>query len=146
MNRHITTAILLALTIATTKTTNAELVPNSMTRLQKQSTHVVTGKVESIYTYEEKDAEWLKTYGVVEIRLERIEKGENLESGHTIYARFWRQTWIGQGVPPTFASGHQLPRRDDTIRGYLQRKDGRFEALLPNGFEIISGTKAEKKQ
>jgi len=101
------------------------------------ASHIVVGKVKLIAAEEENDGKFIHRTGVVEIQVSDIEKGEKIESGDAVYARFWTQAWIGKGNPPPFGSGHHLPKKGDTVRVYLHTKDGGYDATLPNGFEVL---------
>jgi lysophospholipase L1-like esterase len=102
---------------------------------------IAVGTVKAIYTEETKDARWIKIAGVVEIQVGKLEKGDKIEAGDLVYVRFWQEHWIGKGNPPPYGSGHGLPKKGDKVRVYLDKKDGGYEALLPNGFEVITGTR-----
>lgn len=115
----------------------AEIVPRSPDELREGASHIATGKVRLIATEVVRDSNWERTAGVVEIQVTRLEKGEGIEAGDCVYARFWREAWIGKGNPPPFGSGHRLPRKGDMVRAFLNKNDGGYDALLPNGFEIL---------
>ena len=105
--------------------------------LQASATHIVVGTVKLIGTEDKNDGKFIHRFGVVEINVSKVEKGERIEAGDAVYARFWTQAWIGKGNPPPFGPGHHLPKRGDTVRVYLEKKEGGYDALLPNGFEVI---------
>jgi hypothetical protein len=116
---------------------HAEIALQSKEALQKGATDIATGTVKAIYTEETKDAQWHRTAGLVEIHVSAIENGSKLAPGQSVYAHFWTERWIGNGNPPPFGSGHQVPKKGDLVRAYLEWKDRGFEALLPNGFEVL---------
>jgi hypothetical protein len=114
--------------------------------LQAGATHIVVGTVKLIAAEEENTGKFVNRTGVVEIKVREVEKGEKIEAGDAVYARFWTQAWIGKGNPPPYGSGHHLPKKGDTVRVYLHTKDGGYDAILPNGFEVLpkpSDTKAK---
>ena len=133
--KRIVSACLIAI-VAGAVTSRAEIAAQSAESLQAGATHIVVGTVKFIGTHEEKDAKWLKTSGVVEVQVDAIEKGKRIEPGDAVYARFWQQGWIGKGNPPPSGSGHRLPKKGDRVRVFLQQKEGGYDALLPNGFEV----------
>ena len=120
-------------------------IPNrSKEQLHADATHISIGTVTAIYTEEVKEGQWSKTSGVVEIHVSKLEKGDKIEVGDSVYARFWNEAWIGKGDPPPFGSGHHLPKKCDTVRVYLKKANGRYDALLPNGFETITNSPESK--
>lgn len=125
-------------------TVQAEIAPMSPAELQKQASHIALGKVKVIYSEITNDGTWESTGGVVEIEVTKLEKGDKIEAGECIYARYWRKRWIGVGDPPPFGSGHHLPKKGDTVRVHLVKKDGGYDTLLPNGIEVIPETKKSK--
>jgi hypothetical protein len=129
--------------VAACATARGEIAPQTPEQLEARSTHIAIGEVTAIYTDQTRSGDWLKTVGVVEIRVAELDKGDRLESGDAVYARFWRQQWRGEGNPDPFGSGHRLPKKGDTVRVYLRQNAGGYDALLPNGIEVIS--KAEDK-
>lgn len=131
---------------ALTATGRAEKVNMSARELQNTATHVVTGTVRAIYHREETVGRWHYERFVAEIRVEASEKGEGLEPGHLLYARYWHRTWRGDGFPPPSTSGHRgLPKAGDHLRVYLARNaydgftndnhDGGYNVIGANGFE-----------
>src|SRR5436190_19132244 len=133
MKRTVATGLMIVAALVATG--HAEIEPQSPEQLKAQASHVALGEVKMIFTDAVKDAQWLKTAGVVEIQVSKLEKGEKVDPGDAIYARFWRQEWIGKGDPPPFGSGHHLPKKGDKVRVYLKRNAGGYEARLLNGFE-----------
>lgn len=132
------------LVVAFVATVHAEIAPKSKEQLQSGSTDIAIGTVKMIYTEETKDEQWHKTVGVIEIAVSKLEKGDKLALGDSVYARFWTQHWIGKGNPPPSGSGHHLPKKGDEVRVYLERKNGGYDALLPNGLEVITKAKGPK--
>ena len=139
MKRVVQSCLLVA--VAFVATVHAAIPNQSKEQLQAGSTDIVIGTVKMIYIDETKEGQWHKTVGVIEIAVSKIEKGDKLAPDELVYARFWTQKWVGKGDPPPYGAGHRPPKKGDEVRVYLKRKDGGFDALLPNGFEVI--TKAE---
>jgi hypothetical protein len=123
---------------------HAEIALKSKEELQRGSTDIAIGTVKAIYAEETRDLSWHKSVGVVEIQVSTLEESKNLAIGDSVYARFWTERWIGKGNPPPYGSGHQLPKKGDVVRVYLERKDGAYEALLPNGFEAVPKSPASE--
>jgi hypothetical protein len=134
-------ATLLCIVFASIPSVRAEVPNLRKDKLQEFSTHIVVGTVKLIAAEEDKSDRFINKVGVVEIRITKVEKGEKIETGDSIYARFWTQGFIGKGPPPPGSAGHLLPKKGDSVRAYLEKKDGGFDALLPNGFEVIAKPK-----
>lgn len=111
---------------------------------QSASTDIAIGTVKVIYTEETKEVKWHNIVGVIEIEVSKVEKGDKLAAGDAVYARFWKQHWIGNGIAPPFADGHVLPKKGDRVRAYLKKNDGGYDLLLPNGFDVIAKAKEQK--
>jgi hypothetical protein len=139
MTRYFPLAIVaFAAATALSAAARAEIAPQPPEELQKRATHIITGTVQFIGTEERREGDWLKTVGVVEIKVSKVEKGKRIEPGDAVYARFWKQAWVGKGNPPPFGSGHHLPHKGDAVRVYLKQSDGGYDALLPNGIELVA--------
>jgi hypothetical protein len=127
----------------------AEKVDLGPAELHKTATHVVTGEVLGIYAREETAGDWRYTHYVAEVRVDKCEKGEELDSGDLVYVRYWHRQWIGAGQIPPSTNGHRgLPASGDKLRVYLARNaydgftrdnhDGGFNVIGANGFEKLS--------
>ena len=113
-------------------------------QLRETATHVVLGEVQQIWTREESSANWDVTHSVAEIAVETVEKGDGLQPGELVYARYWQKRWDGWGTPPADTSGHRgLPEQGERVRVYLARdahdgfgktSDHGFNVIGPNGF------------
>lgn len=101
--------------------------------LQKRAEHIVTAKVQAIYTRETKDDQWRRVVGVVELAVTGVEKGQGIKQGDVVHARYWNTAWIGKGNPPPYGRGHTVPQEGAEVRAFLKHKDGVYEPLLPNG-------------
>ena len=116
--------------------------------LARTATHIVTGKVQAVYTRTAVEGDWRVTRHVAEVKVAAVGKGEGVAAGDLLYVRYWRRTWNGGGTPPTDTSGHRgLPEEGETLRIYLARNaydgftkdndDGGFNVIGANGFERI---------
>lgn len=90
---------------------HAEIPPRTPAELRANASHIVTGDVRLIASEVVKDDEWVRAVGVVEIRVAEREKGDRIEPGDCVYARFSTQQWIGKGNPPPYSNEHQLPNK-----------------------------------
>ena len=128
-------SILFLIAIAVSAPVGAEVPLKSKAQLQDQATHIVVGKVETVYSVRSENDDWVDTQSVAEIVVQRVEKGDRIQTGDLAYGRFWNRNWIGKGNPEPHSRGHMGPPTDELVRVYLVRKDGGYNVLLPNGFE-----------
>ena len=138
MKRYRLSVILSALVVALLAPGAGAEVPNrTPEQLQEWSTHLVAGEVQTLYVSVSRGDKFEDTKGVAEVRVTAVEKGDGLEPGELVYARYWRRKWVGEGQPPTGSNGHRgLPKAGDVVRVHLKRaKDGGYDVLLPNGFQ-----------
>lgn len=130
----------------------AEIVNKTTEELKKTATHIVTGEVTAIYERIETGSHWKTTYYVAEIKISTAEKGEGLARDQLVYARYWHREWISaEQIPPSTTGYRNLPGRGDNVRAYLAKnaydgfdpgnKDGGYNVVSPNGFEILKGLK-----
>ena len=146
MSHRITAAAaLLAVVAALGAATRADVPNPKPGQLRGKASHVVTGKVTAVYTRERKGDDFHDTEGVVEVAVTGVEKGDGVKPGDAVYARFHTRRWVGAGRPrQTTSAGHVVPGQDEQVRVYLARKAGRYDALLPNGFEPLKKPGAPK--
>ena len=131
-------AVLLLITLLSLAALAYAAIPNQTPeQLQANATDIVVGQVQAIYTKQTVSDQWRSSKGVVELLVDAIEKGESFHKGQIIYVRFWTQAWIGDGHPPPYGTGHELPEEGDVVRAYVKPSKGGLEALLPNGFQIV---------
>lgn len=121
--------------LAASAPTRAEVPLKSKAELQKEATHIVVGKVQTVYSVTTESDDWIDTKSVAEIAVRRVEKGDRIRAGDVVYGRFWNRRWIGEGNPDPYSRGHRGPTADQLVRAYLVRRDGAYDAILPNGFE-----------
>ena len=145
---------LLILTAALVHSANAEKVNMSPEALRNTATHVITGTVVNVFERTETEGDWKYTRYVAEIRVKDLEKGENVDEGGLIYARYCKRRCIGKTSMPPSTSGHRgLPVDGAILRVYLARNaydgfsrdnnDGGFNVIGANGFEALPKDPAE---
>ena len=119
------------------------------------ATDIAVGTVAAIYTREQEIGDWHYVFHVAEIKVEKVEKGKGLSDKAPAYVRYWHRGWIGEGRVPPSTSGHRgLPGEGDQVRVYVARnaydgfsfenKDGGFNVIGCDGFEILKKAEAEK--
>jgi hypothetical protein len=109
-------------------------------QLRELATHVVTGEVRAIYERTEEEGSWKVTRRVAELAVESVEKGEGIEPGSLVYARYWTRRWTGWGAMPPSTTGHRgLPDEGQRVRVHLARDayDGFTDANRDGGFNVI---------
>jgi hypothetical protein len=110
------------------------------------STHIVVGKLRMVYLSVEMRGDFQYTHGIAEIAVEKVEKGVGPKGGEVVYVRFWNDNWIGKGPVPPHSDGHQVPRQGAVVRAYVKRNhEGCYEALLPNGLEVVAESKTRPR-
>ncbi len=144
-------SILVMIALTTASLVRAEKINMSSSQLHMTATHVIEGQVLAIYQRTEQLENWKLTRLVAEVRVDRCDKGEGIQKGDLIYARYWHREWIGKGTIPPSTNGHRgLPNEKDKVRIYLARnaydgfsfenKDGGFNVIGANGFEKLNET------
>lgn len=98
----------------------AAKVPYSKKQLESVATHIVSGKVQAIYTRTERQGSYEYIHKVAEVKIDKEEKGEGPE--RLIYIRYWSRKWKGIGrQPPGGGSYWPQPKKGLTCRFYLAR-------------------------
>jgi hypothetical protein len=137
--RHIALCALIGFAVVT-PVSRAEVPVLRPNDLKQQSTHIVVGKITTLYRSVEPGTDFEQTRGIAEILIDKVEKGAGPKAGEVLFVRFWNQRWVGKGdeVPP-HSGGHHVPDQGKTVRAYLTRgKDGSYEVLLPNGLAVVA--------
>ncbi len=137
--------LLLAFSATTPVLAAKALTPKA--QLEKAATHVVVGKVGSISSTTNLDAQYATTTYTAQIVINRVEKGDGLKPGDVVEVRYLTRGWQGSGSPPPFDSGHSpRPKQNDAVRAYLVNQgyngagyttDGHYDVYYKNGFEIL---------
>lgn len=136
----------------------AERVPLSPEKLQKESTHIVEGKVLGVYSRVAESMFYgkgtLVTKYVVEIEVETVVDGEDVKQGDVVYVRAWGLKKRGtEGLAPGPSGHFTIPKENDRIRVYAARGEYRatgqtdrgMTAVYPNGISVLEeGQKASE--
>ncbi len=125
--------------------------PMSPKELEKESSHVVSGRVISVTSKVQKSkvkrAFGLHRDKVYAIKLEvaSVSKGAGVKVGQEILIEAWQPSTRIPPVPGL--QGHEpVPGKGDTVKMYLlkNKKAKSYEPLLPNGIEITKKAKKTK--
>lgn len=111
---------------------------------KENATNVVTGTVTKVYSKDSKLGDTgVFTHYLVEIKVQKVEKGDGIKPEQPLYVRCSRPT-KQPGTPIAGPSGHRyIPKEGETIRAFLNRQpDGGFEVVYPEGIDPLG--KVEK--
>jgi hypothetical protein len=120
---------------------------------RSQATHVVLGTVAGVYTREEKATR----YFLVEIAIEKVEKGEGFKPGETFYVGGY--LWVPdyyKGKELTEEERNQLafrgaaysgvPKEGERVRVYAKHdavyangRPGKYSGIYPDWYEVVKG-------
>ena len=121
----------------------AAKVPMSQKELEKESSHIVSGKVISVTTKVQK-SKIERSLGLhrdkvytIKLKVESVSKGIGMKMGQEILIEAWKPSTRIPPVPGL--QGHEpIPKKGDAVKMYLlkNKKAKAYEPLLPNGIEI----------
>ena len=127
----------------------AAKVPMSPKELEKESSHIVSGKVISVTTKVQK-SKIERSFGLhrdkvytIKLKVASVWKGAGVKVGQEILIGAWQPSTRIPPVPGL--QGHQpVPGKGDAVKMYLlkNKKEKAYQPLLPNG--IVITKKAEK--
>ena len=129
----------------------AAKVPMSPKELEKESSHIVSGKVISV-TAKVQKSKVERSLGLhrdkvytIKLKVASVSKGNGVKVGQEILIGAWQPT---TRIPPMPGlQGHEpIPEKGDTVKMYLlkNKKTKAYEPLLPNGIEITKKAKKTK--
>ena len=138
--RIISTAIAALLALASGSL--AERAPED----RSQATHVVVGTVDGVYV---RDRGEFHDY-VVEIAVEKVEKGDALKPGQTLYAHcyLWNTDHYKgkklsekeqKQIALRWSSYDGVPKEKERVRVHVRYRAGRYEGIYPDWYEIAKG-------
>lgn len=129
----------------------AAKVPMSPKELEKESSHIVSGKVISVTTKVQK-SKIERSLGLhrdkvytIKLKVASVSKGTGVKVGQEILIEAWQPSTRIPPVPGL--QGHEpVPEKGDTVEMYLlkNKKSKAYEPLLPNGIEITKKAKKTK--
>lgn len=124
---------------------SAQEKPLTPEELEKAAKYIVTGRVERVYTSEKKiDKDSTDALYAIEVSVDKVKKAEGPGRGNTIFVRTWKADkrppgWKGNPGQAT------IPARGDLVELYLTGGDSPFDAVTPNGIQVVTpGTKQSK--
>lgn len=134
-------ALLAAATLLLSLSASAEFPPLTQDQLQSNATHVIKGVVVNIYSRNERKDNWEYTFGVVEVDVRQVSKGQDILARDRVFVRYWRKTWLGDPnrIPDDNFGNDNIPTKGDIAEIYLMgdRQIG-FDVFSPNGFFRIT--------
>ena len=129
----------------------AAKVPMSQKELEKESSHIVSGKVISV-TAKVQKSKIERSLGLhrdkvytIKLKVASVSKGNGVKVGQEILIEAWQPSTRIPPVPGL--QGHEpVPEKGDTVEMYLlkNKKSKAYEPLLPNGIEITKKAKKTK--
>ena len=130
---------------------HAAKVPMSPKELEKESSHIVSGKVISVTTMVQK-SKIERSLGLhrdkvytIKLKVESVSKGAGVKMGQEILIEAWQPATRIPPVPGL--QGHEpVPGKGDEVKMYLlkNKKEKAYQPILPNGIEIIRKAKKVK--
>ena len=129
----------------------AAKVPMSQKELEKESNHIVSGKVISV-TVKVQKSKIERALGLhrdkvytIKLKVASVLKGAGVKVGQGILIEAWQPS---TRIPPLPGlQGHEpIPKKGDAVNMYLlkSKKVKAYQPLLPNGIEITKKAKKSK--
>ena len=114
----------------------AALPPQRPDDLKKGAAYIVVGKVQAVYTAEDKQERgFVNRLYMFEVVVSSIEKGEGLKEAKVIYVKAWKPQSRPTGWAGLQGQNH-IPEAGESGRLYLtQADDGSLSLMTPNGWE-----------
>lgn len=108
----------------------SNLTAERMDGLRSEATYALTGEVMHIYV---SSTEKYLHY-IVELEIGSVERGKGIQAGERFYVYSFKRK---VGAPlEEFARGHKdHPKVGETIRAFVNRADGKNEAVYPDWWE-----------
>lgn len=121
---------------------SAERAPLSPEQLKQESTHIFEGEVLGVYSREAKSALYgkgtLLTRYIIEIEVDKVVEGKDVEPKDVVYVRAWRLKRRGAAGLVPGPSGHFLiPEKGDTVRVYAAQGRYRPTGQTDRGMTVV---------
>ncbi len=114
---------------------------------REEATHVVTGKVGTLYFEKELRAESRLLGIIVTVWIHSVEKGGGLKKGDLIHVLFYKRNpsyHVPPGSLPTPGEslGHlYVPKEGELITLFLRDQQGHYSAIWPDGVDVLGKDK-----
>ncbi|MEM1354600.1 MAG: hypothetical protein AAGC44_03475 [Planctomycetota bacterium] len=129
--------IIVAVIVMLSANASAQFSPLTEEQLRASATHVIRGSVSNVFVRTERKDNWEYTFGVVEVDVRQVSKGQDIEASDRVFVRYWHKTWLGDPtqIPSDHAGNENIPSKGDTADIFLMgdRQTG-FDVFSPNGF------------
>jgi hypothetical protein len=111
---------------------------------RSKATHVVVGKVEGVYLRTDEDTH----YYLVEIAVEKVEKGDRIKPGETFYVSCyqWNRDWYKgktlsekrqKELVMRGAAYDGVPREGERVKMYAIGQGGKYRGIYPNWYDVV---------
>jgi hypothetical protein len=137
--RHLLPAAAFVFT-AIAATSPAAQAPHSAEDLEKDATHIVSGKVVAV---ENKTVAarggigFRNTNYEIQIELESVDKGAGVKKGDTITVHAWRPARSLRPRPPGLQGHSDIPAKGGRVKVFLKKNGEKYLVIHPNGFEPV---------
>jgi hypothetical protein len=133
--------LLTTLTVAVALSTADAAQAERPTEDRATADFTAAGEVKGVYTRDEGHY----YHYIIEIALDEIEKGGNLERGDTLYVYSFDRK---KNAPPEpSASGHEVPpKKGQRIKAFVKDRRGKHEAIYPNWYDELQPGDSKKSR
>ena len=120
----------------------ASAVPAAFGEIPRESRekadYVVSGVVEGVYA---RDSGHYHHY-IVELRVDAVEKGKELEKTTTLYVSCFRRK--ATAPQETAATGHELPPKEgQRIKAFVKNGKGKHAGIYPDWYDEVKPARSE---
>ena len=100
---------------------------------RSEATHVLEGEVVAVY---ERKTKAFRHY-IVQLRVEKIEKGKNVAVGDFLYASCFLRDKVSRPVMPGPGGHAAVPTEGQQVKVFLNRNRGLWEGVYPDWFDVV---------
>lgn len=115
----------------------AEVPPIGPEEKKKLASHIVDAKVVQVFAAQEDSGKgFVNTVYAIEVTIVRVDKGEKVEAGQTLFVKAWRASkrpsgWVGP------SGQYEIPKPGDAVQLFMTQTNSAYQALSPNGIEVV---------